>query len=158
MQRQIFQSSFSAPFGQLFIAADDAEIVRISFREMEFPMVKTPVIYEAWRQISEYFAASRQEFSLPLANVGTQFQRKCWNALLEIPYGEVLTYKAMAERVGYPTACRAVAGACARNPFPIIVPCHRVVATNSLGGFAGGLEAKRFLLDLERRNIVKNQN
>ena len=158
MQRQIFQSSFSAPFGQLFIAANDAEIVRISFREMEFPMGMTPTIDEAWRQISEYFAASKQEFSLPLAIVGTPFQRTCWNVLLEIPYGEVLTYKSVAERVGHSTACRAVAGACARNPFPIIVPCHRVVATNGLGGFAGGLEAKRFLLDLERRNVVRNRN
>lgn len=160
MQRQIFQSEFTAPFGALFIASDGAEIVRISFQNLNLPECKSPIIDKAWRQISEYLEGSRCDFSLPLAISGTTFFRESWKALTEIPYGSTLTYKAVAEKLGRPKAYRAVARACALNPFPIVVPCHRVVATGGgLGGFAGGLPTKRFLLDLEQQNIAfRNQN
>lgn len=160
MQRQIFQSEFAAPFGSLFIASDGTEIVRISFQNLNLPQGQSSIIIEAWRQISEYLEGSRRDFSLPLATLGTQFFRDSWKALTEIPYGSTLTYKAVAEKLGKPKAYHAVARACALNPFPIVVPCHRVVATGGgLGGFAGGLPTKRFLLDLEQQNIaIRNRN
>lgn len=160
MNQQIFQSEFIAPFGSLFIASNGVEIVRISFRNLNLPEAQLPISNKAWQQISEYFEGTRRDFSLPLATCGTPFFQESWKVLTEIPYGSTLAYKAVAERLGRPKAYRAVARACALNPFPIVVPCHRVVATGgSLGGFVGGLLTKRFLLDLERRNVaVKNRN
>ena len=108
---------------------------------------------EAARQLQEYFAGCRREFSLPLAPRGTEFQRQVWHALEGIPYGETRTYGEIARAIGKPKACRAVGMANHRNPLSILVPCHRVVgADGSLTGYGGGLEAKQFLLELEKRH------
>ena len=108
---------------------------------------------EAARQLQEYFAGCRREFSLPLAPRGTEFQRQVWYALEGIPYGETRTYGEIARAIGKPKACRAVGMANHRNPLSILVPCHRVVgADGSLTGYGGGLEAKQFLLELEKRH------
>ena len=97
-------------------------------------------------------AGQRTRFTLPLAPAGTEFQRRVWDLLSAIPYGETRTYTQLAEAVGNRAAVRAVGSANARNPISIVVPCHRVVGSRgSLTGYAGGLERKRFLLDLERR-------
>jgi len=102
------------------------------------------------RELEEYFAGKRREFSFPLDLRGTNFQLACWRALLAIPYGETRSYAAMARAVGKPKAFRAVGMANNRNPIAIVVPCHRVIASDgTLCGYGGGLEVKRKLLELE---------
>ncbi len=109
-----------------------------------------PVLRETARQLEEYFAGKRQVFDMPLDFTGNDFQRGVWAALLDIPYGETRSYGQIAARVGNPKAVRAVGAAIGKNPVSIIAPCHRVVGANGkLTGFAGGLPAKAFLLDLE---------
>jgi methylated-DNA-[protein]-cysteine S-methyltransferase len=104
-------------------------------------------------QMAEYFAGERQEFDVVLAPIGTPFQAAVWAALRTVPYGTTTTYGALAAQIGRPTAVRAVGGANGRNPIGVIVPCHRVVgADGTLTGYAGGLERKRFLLELESRS------
>jgi methylated-DNA-[protein]-cysteine S-methyltransferase len=106
---------------------------------------------EVVRQLHEYFTARRRHFDLPVALLGSPFQKQVWAALLEIPYSETASYGQLAERIGRPSAARAVGLANGRNPIGIVVPCHRVVgATGHLNGYGGGLERKRHLLDLER--------
>lgn len=101
-------------------------------------------------QLTEYFAGTREDFDLELDPVGTEFQQRVWTRLRAIPYGETLTYAELAEAIGKPTAVRAVASANARNPLSILIPCHRVVGSDGrLTGYAGGVENKRRLLDLE---------
>ena len=105
---------------------------------------------EAVDQLAEYFAGSRSTFEVPLAPRGTAFQRRVWAALCDIPYGSTETYGELAARIGSPRSVRAVGGATGRNPIGIIVPCHRLVgAGGALTGYAGGLDRKRWLLDLE---------
>jgi methylated-DNA-[protein]-cysteine S-methyltransferase len=112
-----------------------------------------PVLVEAERQLAEYFAGKRSSFSIPLDMRGTPFQKDVWRALLAIPFGETLSYGQIANKLGKPTASRAVGAANGRNPISIIVPCHRVIgSTGKLTGFAGGLQAKSHLLDLEMSN------
>ena len=108
------------------------------------------VLVEAERQLSEYFRGRRKAFSLRLDFAGTEFQRQVWAALLTIPFGQTRSYTQIARQIGRPSATRAVGAANGRNPIAIVAPCHRVVgATGALTGFAGGLEAKAYLLTLE---------
>lgn len=110
----------------------------------------SPVIGSAITQLDEYFAGARREFDVPLLFTGTDFQQKVWNALLAIPYGQTVSYGDMARQIGRPGAVRAVANANGANAISIFVPCHRVIGSNgALTGYAGGLEAKEFLLKLE---------
>jgi methylated-DNA-[protein]-cysteine S-methyltransferase len=112
-----------------------------------------PVLVETEQQLDEYFAGRRKTFSLKLDFAGTQFQRKVWQALLEIPFGQTRSYGEIAKRIGKPAAVRAVGAANGRNPISIVAPCHRVVgATGKLTGFAGGLDAKARLLALEQKS------
>jgi methylated-DNA-[protein]-cysteine S-methyltransferase len=112
-----------------------------------------PVLVEAERQLNEYFAGRRKTFSLKLDFAGTEFQRKVWQALLEIPFGQTRSYGEIAKRIGSPAAMRAVGAANGRNPISIVAPCHRVIgATGKLTGFAGGLDAKAHLLALEEES------
>lgn len=105
---------------------------------------------EVTAQLAEYFAGDRTAFTVTLAPAGTAFQQRVWAALRTIPYGDTWTYLQLAEHLGNPAAIRAVAAANGRNPVGIIVPCHRVIGSDgSLTGYAGGLDRKRFLLDLE---------
>ena len=109
-----------------------------------------PVLVEAERQLHEYFGGQRQVFALKLDVAGTPFQRQVWNALLTIPFGETRSYGQLARQIGNPHAMRAVGAASGRNPLSIVAPCHRVIgATGKLTGFAGGLDAKAYLLALE---------
>lgn len=115
-----------------------------------------PVLVEAERQLTEYFAGTRSQFELELDFVGTDFQKQVWQALLTIPFGETRSYSQIAQQIGNPKAVRAVGAANGRNPISIIAPCHRVVgASGGLTGFAGGLEAKQYLLTLEDRGQIK---
>lgn len=109
-----------------------------------------PDEYEFHNQINEYLKGRLKKFTLELDLKGTEFQKKVWNELLNVPYGKTTTYKEISTKIGSPRAYRAVGAALNRNPIPIIVPCHRVIGTNGhLTGFAGGLELKRKLLELE---------
>lgn len=116
----------------------------------EFEEGTSEVIEQAVRQLDEFFAGKRKVFDLPLLFVGTDFQKKVWNELLNIPFGETISYKEMARRIGLPTAVRAVANANGANSVSIFAPCHRVIGSdNSLTGYGGGLAAKEKLLKLE---------
>ena len=108
------------------------------------------LIDEAARQLDEYFAGHRKEFDLPLEPLGTDFQKLVWNALKTVKYGKTSTYKAIAESINRPSSVRAVANAIGANPISIILPCHRIIGSDgSLTGYAGGLNAKKYLLELE---------
>ena len=110
-----------------------------------------PILLETEKQLSEYFAAKRQNFDLPLDFAGTDFQKRVWQALLQIPFGETRSYKDIALEIGNVKAVRAVGAANGKNPISIIAPCHRVVGANgNLVGFAGGLDNKDILLTLEK--------
>lgn len=110
------------------------------------------------RQLVEYFAGERTEFELDTATAGDEFQRRVWELIDRIPYGETTTYGAMATELGDPTLARRVGGAVGRNPLSVIVPCHRVVGKDGkLTGYAGGLERKRFLLELEGAAVVAQE-
>ena len=125
-------------------------LARLDFDVPSQPEEATPLLLEACRQLREYFAGERKAFALPLAPAGTEFQKKVWAALRDIPWGETRSYGDIARAIGKPTACRAVGMANGRNPLPIFIPCHRVIGTNgSITGYSGGLEKKRFLLRLE---------
>lgn len=146
-----------SPVGTLTVAATDAGL-----HALEFPQNRHPADRHGWkegdhalidlaaRQLGEYFSAARRTFDLPLAPRGTDFQRTVWMSLARIGYGETISYAQLAERIGKPTAMRAVGAANGRNPLPIVLPCHRVIgADGSLTGFGGGLPTKHFLLALE---------
>ncbi len=108
-------------------------------------------------ELKEYFEGRRREFSVELDIVGSKFDVMVWSALRSIPYGEVRSYKWLAEQISHPNAYRAVGRALSRNPLPIFLPCHRVVrADGGLGGYSSGVDVKRFLLRLERENLVKS--
>jgi O-6-methylguanine DNA methyltransferase len=114
----------------------------------------SPLLDRLASQLGEYFAGQRREFDLPIDMPGSAFQERVWDELRRIPYGETISYRELAERVGAAAAYRAVGRANGSNRVPIVVPCHRVVAANGgLGGYGGGLPAKRHLLDLERRAV-----
>ncbi len=109
-----------------------------------------PVLLETEKQLNEYFAAKRQSFSLPLHFIGTEFQKKVWEALLSIPFGETRTYGQIAKQLDNPQSQQAVGNANNKNPIAIIAPCHRVIgASGKLVGFAGGLKNKEILLKIE---------
>ena len=147
----------ASPVGTLTLAATDDGLHAIEFPRNRHPANRAgwtegqhPVLDLAACQLDEYFAATRRAFDLPLAPRGTDFQRTVWLALAGIAYGETVSYAQLAQRVGNPTAMRAVGAANGRNPLPIVLPCHRVIgADGSLTGFGGGLPTKQFLLELE---------
>ena len=116
-----------------------------------------PVLEQASTELAEYFAGTRTVFAVPLDMAGTPFQVNAWRALTQIPYGETISYGEQASRLGNPKASRAVGAANGRNPISIVVPCHRVIgSTGSLTGFAAGVSAKKYLLDLER-DVARGQ-
>ena len=149
-----------SPLGILTLCASEDGLFRVDFEERS-PAVSVSVsdraeriLTQASRELAEYFAGERREFSVPLHPVGTPFQQKVWAALCRIPYGETRTYGEIARQIGAPKAARAVGMANHRNPLPLFIPCHRVVgASGELTGYAGGLDRKRFLLALERQPL-----
>ena len=145
-----------SPVGKLMIVQQGEAVKEILFEEKitdAVPLRSTELLLCAQRQLNEYFSGSRKVFSLPLALTGTPFQRKVWQQLTQIPYGEVRSYGQIAQAVGNPKARRAAGAANHCNPIPILVPCHRVVGANgSLTGYAGGLWRKNLLLQLEQNS------
>jgi methylated-DNA-[protein]-cysteine S-methyltransferase len=149
---------FESPIGPLLIAGDAEAIRHIGFPNEKRPRRPAPdwtesrqgVVAAAVAQLREYFMRRRTEFDLPLAPEGTTFQRRVWKNLQTIPYGETISYADLAKLSGNPKAARAVGSANGRNPIPIVIPCHRVIAADGrLGGFGGGLDVKESLLALE---------
>ncbi|HIY28633.1 MAG TPA: methylated-DNA--[protein]-cysteine S-methyltransferase [Firmicutes bacterium] len=141
---------YDSPIGPMTLVQEGEALARLDFDVPSQPEEATPLLLEACRQLREYFAGERKAFALPLAPAGTEFQKKVWAALRDIPWGETRSYGDIARAIGKPTACRAVGMANGRNPLPIFIPCHRVIGTNgSITGYSGGLEKKRFLLRLE---------
>lgn len=119
----------------------------------DFHTGTSPLLDAAALQLDEYFAGQCRRFDIPLLLIGTEFQKKVWQALLEIPYGATISYGELASRIGMPHAVRAVANANGANAISIFAPCHRVIGSdNSLTGYAGGLPAKQYLLGLEQKN------
>lgn len=157
MDRHLF--FYETPVGILEIEENGSGITKVHFSceeernsLKEKPELKeTALIKKAAKQLKEYFAGKRKLFELPLEPEGTEFQKKVWDALLKIPYGETRSYGQIAEQIGNKKASRAVGMANNKNPIAIIVPCHRVVGANgSLTGYAGGLNIKDILLNLEK--------
>lgn len=143
------QLSMHTPVVDLTITEFNGAIVAIDWGWSPFQET-TPLLVEAKRQLDAYFDGTLTEFDLPLQPTGTRHQEKVWDAMLEIPYGQTVTYGALAKNIG--SAAQAVGTACGRNPIPVLIPCHRVVATaGKLGGYSGdgGLYTKRALLVLE---------
>ncbi|MFN3076783.1 MAG: methylated-DNA--[protein]-cysteine S-methyltransferase [Alphaproteobacteria bacterium] len=144
------QHSFDSPVGPLTVSEEDGVVVSLDWG---WPprTDPTPLLRHAEARLAAYFRGEPLVADLPLAPSGTEFQRRVWAALRAIPHGQIRTYGALAAELG--TSARAVGSACGRNPIPILIPCHRVVAcSGGLGGYSGaeGLTTKRFLLDLER--------
>lgn len=147
--------TYESPVGLLYLVGHGDKLGAIVFTPPErfgdLAADETPVLKETKRQLDEYFAGARREFDLPLELTGTDFQKKVWNALRHVPYGETTSYKEQAAIIAAPTAMRAVGRTNGLNLLSIVLPCHRVVgSTGALMGYAGGLEAKSFLLRLER--------
>ncbi len=149
---------YQSPIGVLCIEADGQAVTSIHISDI-VEDVPCFVTEETIRQLKEYFAGKRTKFDIPLHPKGTEFQRNVWHVLKAIPYGETRCYQDVATAVGNPRACRAVGMANNKNPIMIIVPCHRVIGKNgTLGGYAGGLDVKIKLLQLEKECQKRQKN
>jgi methylated-DNA-[protein]-cysteine S-methyltransferase len=159
MQERRAHTVVDSPLGPLTLVAVDGVLAGLYMTDQRHrPRLATfgepdPIPFgEAAEQLEDYFAGRRTEFDLPVVLAGTPFQRRVWAALREIPFGKTLSYGQLADRIGQPSAARAVGLANGRNPIGVIVPCHRVVGSNGrLTGYGGGVERKQYLLDFERR-------
>lgn len=150
---------FPSPIGDITAAAGDNAIVAVHLSEDRYFSAvpshwvrgnDSPLLAQLQTELSEFFAGKRTTFTVPVSFSGTDFQRRVWNSLQAIPSGGTTTYGALAEKIGKPKAVRAVGTAVGKNPLCIVVPCHRVLASDgSLGGYVAGLERKRHLLALE---------
>ena len=146
---------YNSPVGRLLVELENGFLVRLDFAD-GIPAEgkngnESALLAKVAMQLDEYFRGARKNFDLPLNPAGTEFQRKVWDALLAIPYGETRTYREIAEAAGCPKGFRAVGMANNKNPIAIIIPCHRVIGSNGkLVGYAGGLGRKEALLALER--------
>ncbi|MCU0432722.1 MAG: methylated-DNA--[protein]-cysteine S-methyltransferase [Bacteroidia bacterium] len=154
-----YRSYYESPIGRLPLIAGENALIAVLWENDNPERVSLPdnlrdeeneVLVQTRKQLSEYFAGNRKVFDLPLQMNGTPFQQSIWQQLQKIPFGETRSYGQLAKHIGQPTASRAVGAANGKNPISIIVPCHRVIGTGGkLTGFAGGIEAKEFLLRLE---------
>ncbi len=155
--------SVKSPIGELMLVADESALRGVYFVGCDHVPkasgewnrdARHPVLAQAAKQLAEYFAGKRTEFSLPLHFEGTDFQEKIWRGIARIPFGKTTSYSDLAKRAGSPGAVRAAGTSTGRNPLAIVVPCHRVMGKNGgLCGFAGGLERKRKLLALENIDV-----
>jgi methylated-DNA-[protein]-cysteine S-methyltransferase len=157
----LYFDRFHSPIGALTVAADEHGVRHILFAEnrhgakgREHWQHDPDAVAEPRRQLLEYLRGERRQFELTLAPIGTDFQLQVWHMLAQIPFGATWSYRQVAERIGRPTATRAVGAANGRNPLPIVLPCHRVIGNNgALTGFGGGLPTKAALLRLEGIDI-----
>lgn len=145
---------YNSIIGDIFISADENFLLSVQFVNHNFIENKeNKIIRQTKKQLDEYFRGKRKKFELPLNPKGTEFQKKVWLQLMKIPYGKTATYKDIATLIGNTNASRAVGNANNKNPIAIIIPCHRVIGSNNkLTGYAGGLDKKEKLLNLEKNN------
>ena len=157
----MFYSYIPTPIGRLCVVASEEGLVNIDFENdpNPYPLTSSDIydpikLSDVAEQFKLCFKKELTSFRLPLSPSGTDFQKTVWQELQNIPYGEVISYKTLAQRIGNIKAVRAVGNANGKNPLPIVVPCHRVIGSNgTLTGFAGGLEIKQRLLDLESNHL-----
>lgn len=158
-----YYDHLDTPIGRILLAGNADALTHVGLPEARHAFAIPPdwqhdphALAAASRQFEAYFAGAPDAFDLHLAPQGTPFQRQVWDALLTIPYGVTISYVELARRIGKPAASRAVGLANGANPLAIVIPCHRVIGANgSLTGYGGGLTAKRFLLELERRHVER---
>ena len=158
--KPVYQSLLPTPIGTVRILANDEAITRIDFvdKSVASAYEENDVTRLARQQLTDYFEGQRRAFELPLAPSGTEFQQACWQALVQIPYGETRYYAEQARVIQRPSAVRAVGAANGANPISIVVPCHRVIGkSGQLTGYAGGLDRKAWLLALERGAVTTGQ-
>lgn len=154
--------SFQSPIGFLTICEQDNQLTRLYLDNQDRGILHSrnfeyhsDFLHEVYHQLNEYFAGKRKIFDLPVDSKGTAFQKAVWRELQKIPYGETRSYEDIAVAIGNKKAVRAIGQANGRNPIMIVVPCHRVIRKNGdISGFACGVEAKRYLLNLERENSI----
>jgi methylated-DNA-[protein]-cysteine S-methyltransferase len=156
---KIYYHWFNSPIGEILLTANDRALTHLALKDQKYFPQQTSewqaksdlaVIQQAIAQLDEYFQHQRQTFDLPLEPQGTDFQRQVWQQLCQIPFGQTWSYGELAQAIGQPNASRAVGAANGRNPISIIVPCHRVIASNGkLTGYAGGVDRKQWLLKHE---------
>ena len=160
----LYYTSFNSPIGKIHLAATEKGLCEVGISEREKRFVKSlqktykikPVkddaaFKELVKLLKRYFNGERIKIDIPFDFQGTDFEKKVWKALLKIPYGKTKTYGEIAREIGLPNGARAVGNACGKNPIPIIIPCHRVVASNGgLGGYTGGIGIKKKLLKIEK--------
>lgn len=152
---------WNSPIGILKLSAENEHLTGVSLLQkntdqnaIQNSVSHSDLLYEAYTQLQEYFAGKRTQFELPIHNAGTAFQRRVWQELRQIPYGETRSYQDLAVAIGNPRACRAVGQANNKNPLLIINPCHRVIHKNGdITGFGCGTEVKRYLLNLESTSV-----
>lgn len=147
---------YDSPLGVLEVVTDEKNLLEIKFVEKKFmkESEKTTVFLQVEKELNEYFLGKREKFSVPFILNGTEFQKKVWIEVNNIPYGETKSYKEIARNIGNEKAVRAVGNANNRNKLPIIIPCHRVIGSNgNLVGYGGGLSKKIYLLELEEKNV-----
>lgn len=164
---KLSKKSFKSPFGTFLIVANPDSIVALLLpnQETKKETFETavenknhPILKQCEAELKEYFAGSRKEFTVPVSGAGTEFQTKVWNELMKIPFGETTSYLKQARRMKKEKAVRAVAGAHSKNPIPILVPCHRVIASDGrLHGYAGGISLKKKLLEIEGLSIQNDR-
>lgn len=170
----VYKKKISTPIGEMLACATNEGVCFLDFLDRKnyeklFSSIKTMlnaeivditnhtnsnaynIIVNLEKELKEYFDKKRKEFTIPIITIGTPFQMRVWDELLNIPYGKTISYKEEAERINHKKAIRAVANANGKNKISILIPCHRVIATNGkLGGYGGGLDRKEFLLSLEK--------
>lgn len=148
----LYFEKYNSPIGMITVSCDEKYLVGIQFGSSCAKENPNEITNKTVLQLKEYFCGKRKSFDLPIFLDGTDYQVKVWKELMNIPYGKVCTYGFIAKRIGIPKGAQAVGGANKRNPLPIVIPCHRVVAHNGIGGYTPGLEIKKFLLRLEKNN------
>jgi len=150
----LLQHTYSSPVGNIGLLIEDHNLISISLTNPMFKGIEAKKDSKSFKyiitQLDEYFFEGRKKFDIAFKISPTNFRLKVYQEMQKIPYGKSITYSDLAGKVGSPKAFRAVGTACGKNPLPLIIPCHRVKAQSGLGGFTGGLDIKRFLLNLER--------
>ncbi len=149
----LYKAGFKTPIGTLGLLANKEELLKLSFKGLkditEDAKEDKSRFKSIFRELDEYFAGEREQFSVDYLIETSPFATRVYREMVKIPYGTTMSYSELAQKSGRKLAYRAVGTTCGKNPLPLIIPCHRVTAINGLGGFGGGLDTKRFLLNLE---------